>query len=345
MLPIEFIEQYIYQYVGYVKKKPNGKLIGGCPICHEGKSWGKKTRFNYNSNREGNGKTVVCHNCGYRNTSIGFIADVTGMDFKDIYKESQEYDIIPNTLNDYNVEYDNNTKNVKTLPDDSINLFDPLQVNFYKDNKIIKLALDYIKTRKLCDSPNKPKTFYISLKDYIHKNRLIIPYYDNGKIVWYQSRKLLDDDSPKYLSKVDSERSLFNIDNIDIDIPYIFIFEGAIDSMFVQNATCVSGITENGDFTLTNLQKEQFRRFPFHEKIWVLDSPYKDDAARNKTQQLFGNGEKIFKWPEKIGKQFKDFNDIIIQLPKNEITYEFIIGNLMKKNNLYDNVKSLLSHH
>jgi hypothetical protein len=329
-LPPEYVSQYIHQYVGYVKEKKNGSLNGGCPICHEGDSWGRKSRFHYHPEREGDGNTTHCFNCGYSNNSLGFIADVSGMSFREIHKESEEYDIIPKHL-DNTYEHVEKREETPPLPENSINIFDKTQLEFYQNNDIVRLAVKYIVERKILTAPNKPKALYVSLDDYTHKNRLIIPYYDNGRLVWYQSRKLLDDDTPKYLSKTNSERTLFNIDNIDPDIPYIFMFEGAIDSMFVKNATCLSGITEDGDFTMTNTQKIQLMRYPFHKIVWVIDSPYHDKAARNKTSSLFNKGEMVFQWPEALGNKCKDFNEIITGSSKKEITHSFIMRNIMEE--------------
>lgn len=344
VLPSEYVSQYIYQYVGYVKEKRHGILNGGCPFCHEGDSWGKKSRFYYNPDLEGERNTVYCHNCGYTSTSINFIKDVSGLSYKEIIKESEEYDVIPKDLNFQQLS-DNfiKEKNDNPLPLNSINLFDKNQIKYHKDNKYVRLALKYIIDRKIHAAPNRPKALYISLDDYVHKNRLIIPYYESGKIIWYQTRRLIDDGSPKYLSKVDSDKSLFNVDNIDQNYPYIFIFEGAIDAMFVENATCVSGITEKGEFTLTEVQERQFSAFPLHKRVWILDSPYKDKAARDKSAILFSKGELVFKWPENIGQTFKDFNEIIVNSNKTKIPQNFILRNLMNKETNYMklNVESL----
>jgi len=330
-LPTDYVAQYVYQYVGYVKEKKNGCLNGGCPICHEGDSWQKKARFHYNPNLEGERNTCSCFNCGYNSNSVNFIMTISGMSFKEVMEESKNYDIIPRDINYDEFERQFEVKkNEYDLPKNSIDLFDKNQLNYYKDNPIVRLAIKYLVERKINKAPNRPKTFYLSLDDFVHKNRLIIPYYDNNKVVWYQSRKLLDDDSQKYLSKADSERSFYNLDEIDDDIPYLFIFEGAIDSMFVKNGTCLSGITEKGEFTLTEHQKNQLTMFPFHEKIWIMDSPYLDDAARKKTSMLFHKGEKVFQWPENIGKQCKDFNDIIMKSTKTNIPQEFILRNIME---------------
>jgi len=331
-LPEEYVTQYIYQYVGYVKERKNGILNGGCPICREGDSWSKKARFYYNPDLEGQKSTVYCHNCGYSKPSVNFIMDVSGLSYNEVRLESKDYDIVPRDLNcdDFDKLFEVKS-GTPTLPDNCINLFDKNQLEYYKDNEIVKLAVKYIIGRKINSAPNKPRALYVSLDDYIHKNRLIIPYYENNKVVWYQTRKLLDDESPKYLSKVNSDRTMYNIDDIDESYQYIFIFEGAIDSMFVENGTCLSGITESGEFVLTEEQERQLSMYPLHNRVWMLDSPYLDEAARKKSSMLFRRGEKVFQWSKELGKKCKDFNDIIMMSNKTKIPQEFILRNLMEQ--------------
>ena len=48
ILPENYIIQKFYEYAGYVQYlKHNNTYNGCCPICHEGKSWGKKKRCFY----------------------------------------------------------------------------------------------------------------------------------------------------------------------------------------------------------------------------------------------------------------------------------------------------------
>ena len=62
-------------------------------------------------------------------------------------------------------------------------------------------------------------------------------------------------------------------------------------------------------------------------KVWVLDSQWIDNASFVKSKILIEQGYKVFIWPEKIGKQYKDFNDIAIAAKKDEISAEFINKN------------------
>ena len=99
---------------------------------------------------------------------------------------------------------------------------------------------------------------------------------------------------PKYLSKVGADRSLYGMQNINPDLDYVFIFEGPIDSYFVENGLATCGITENSSKMFTALQKQQINKLTLYEKIYVLDNQYCDKAALNKSIALVDNNEKVF---------------------------------------------------
>jgi hypothetical protein len=219
---------------------------------------------------------------------------------------------------------------IPSLPSDSINLFDKNQIEYYKDNKIIKKALEYIEHRRLNSAVNRPDAFYLSLKDKIHKNRLVIPFKDNdGKIVYYQTRRILDDESPSYLSKDGGDKSIFGIERISSDSDKIFIIEGPLDTCFVKNGLGLGGITK-GEQLFTFGQQEQMDSLKFFERIWLLDSQWIDKTAREKTQKLVEAGERVFIWPEYDGKKFKDLNALCMAYESNEYPIDLIIKNSHK---------------
>lgn len=327
LIPSEYILQKFYQYAGYPQfKKVSNTYVAGCPICREGKSWGKKRRCIYIV--EDN--VVCCHNCGWYSDAVKWICEVSGMNFTEVLNESKNFDILPlDTLSENNKQV--KQKPLSTLPADCINLFDTNQVKFYKDNKIVNDALDIVKSRKLDVAINRPDTLWVTLKDKIHKNRIVIPFYDeNNNIIFYQTRLIYKQDEkfyPKYLSKVNGEKSLYNINKIESDLEYIFIFEGPIDSFFVKNGTAVAGIQENSTNTFSALQEKQLLPFKLFNKIWVLDSQWLDKASRNKTNKLIENGETVFIWPEDLGKRYKDINDLCIDKDIIKLEPEYLIKN------------------
>jgi len=331
LLPENYIIQKFYEYAGYVHYiKHNNTYNGCCPICHEGKSWGKKKRCFYIPNND----IIYCHNCGWSSNPIKWISYLSGKSNKEIFQESnnnEEYIPTFNSLHENNIQQIDNTP---SLPGDCVNLFDKQQLLFYKKEHILQLAVAYLKQRLLYHAINKPPALFLCRKDFIHKNRIIIPFYDeNNDIIYYQSRGILPNDlktKAKYLSKFGAEKSIFGINQIDNKNENIFIFEGPIDSCFTRNGIAVGGIQENSVCNFNKKQQEQIKSLSLFNKIWVLDSQWKDTAAYNKSKILLENNETVFIWPKNLGTQYKDFNDICVDKQIFEIPNSFIVKNSYK---------------
>jgi hypothetical protein len=326
VVPLDYSVQKFYQYAGQPKYNRLTRTHQGCcPICREGKSWGKKKRCYFILDES----IICCHNCGWYSAPIKWIETAGNMSYDEIMKESKTFDILPlDILKDENVP-EKKPVIISRLPKDSINLSDINQINYYKNNNIVQKALAVIKKRRLNRAINKPGSLWLSLTDMVHKNRLIIPFYnEQNEIIFYQSRTILEKDLnlyPKYLSKINSEKSLYGINKISSDIDYIFIFEGPIDSFFVKNGIAVAGIQENSSNMFTTLQQSQLLSFKLQEKIWVLDSQWLDMASRRKTELLIKQGERVFIWPEKLGTVFKDINELCVAYNKDEIDYNIFV--------------------
>lgn len=295
-------------------KKYEGTYNAGCPVCREGKSLGKKKRLFYYPKTQ----SFYCFNCNKSWNGMSWLMEVTGMSVAEIKVE------ISSDKNSFEINLDKKNspsiKNFLELPFDSINLFDPLQLSYYQNNETVLKALRYIKSRKINEAINKPKNLFLSLKDFIHKDRLCIPFYnDKKKVVFYQTR-CLDDSQPRYLSKQNSEKTVFNIENIDPLCDYIFLLEGPIDAMFIKNGVGVAGIN------LTNTQIDQLSKYPLLEKIWILDNPRIDSTANNKIQELLSKREKVFCW----NNQYKDLNEWCVSENINEISPSIILNSLYK---------------
>ena len=287
--------------------------IAGCPVCKEGKSFGKKKRLHFYT------KTLsfYCFNCNRSWTAYAWLKEACNLSYKEV-----QQDIL---FSNYRVDvsnrlFSNNTTKISSsLPHDSINLFDQTQLNHYKNNNIIQSALNTIKFRRLDTAINRPKNLYISLTDFIHKNRLCIPFYNvRQEIVFFQTRAL-DNTLPKYLSKSNAEKSFYGLNNISSDLDYIFIFEGPIDAMFVQNGIAATGLT------LTTAQQDILASYPFHKKIWVPDNQERDTAAKQKTDDLINNKSSVFVWPKNI--PCKDLNELAVLLKQDSISHKFILKN------------------
>ena len=326
-LPREYTVLKYYQYgIGTKHNKFNDTYQCGCPICREGGSLGRKQRCYFIPDNN----NIYCHNCGWSSTPINWIKEVGNLDTADIVNELEEFDV------DVDEYIDRQKQPVKvessTLPKDCINLLDKRQVEFFSGNKIVKAALKMLDRRKIAEAINKPKALYVSLNDEVHKNRLIIPFYDyDDEIVFYQSRALLPNDTrPSYISKVNGVKSLYGFNNVDQSADNVFIFEGPIDAFFVRNGLAVAGIQERSKQSFTAKQQEQLSALKLFNKIWVLDSQWIDNTSLSKCKQLASQGETIFVWPENIGRKFKDFNDLARKYNLNQISSKFVVENSLK---------------
>jgi hypothetical protein len=302
---------YTYSY-NPSYKKIDGVYNAGCPVCKEGKSLGKKKRLFFYPKTQ----SFYCFNCSRSWSALYWIAEVSNSSLEEIKQEalsdsdSEEILIKKENITSYK------RKNLE-LPYDSINLSDLVQLSYYKSNKTIQDCLSYIKERRLDTAINKCSSYFISLRDFTHKNRLCIPFYVEKKIEFYQTR-CLDGSDPKYLSKSGGEKPIFNINNIDSDFEYIFLTEGPIDSMFIKNGVGIAGLN------LTDLQKKQLSKYPFHKKIWILDNPKLDATAKEKMKQLLLKGEAVFRW--NVGCEYKDLNEWCVKEEINGIDYNIIVN-------------------
>jgi len=318
-LPINYVVEVIYSNCRRISHRNHRTYNFECPICREGKSLGKKRRGFYFSDND----YIYCQNCQKSWNPVNWIMEVCDMSFREVMQEASGHD---NTFNEViSKQYDppKEDKKTYTLPYDSINLSDPVQLEYYKNDKTVQHCLKYIKTRRLNRAINHPNTFYVSLTDRIHKNRLCIPFYDlNGKIIYYQTRAMYEKDADiaKYLSKVNADKSLYGIDKVKPELSYIFIFEGPIDSMFCENGVAACGLT------LTPLQREQLNKYCLFEHIWVLDNQLGNEDVREKYEKLIDDGETVFFWPKEFSN-YKDVNEICMTLGKNHLPHKLFLNN------------------
>ena len=286
--------------VGNPKEFKDGRMIGSCPICHEGNSFGKKRRLYYYPETG----SLFCFNCQRSWRDIDWCVEVEGRTRADILRDAREYGyvLIPRTEDSTakRREADPNE-----LPEDAINLSSGRQLAYYGSEPAITAALGMIRRRRLDTCVNRID-YYVSLKDPVHRNRLIIPFRDESRnIVFYQSRSLFDDGSPKYLSKT-GEKTVFGIDKIDPSLQSYFVFEGPIDSCFVKNGLALCGLS------MTDAQESQLGALFLMRRIWVLDNDFRTNPeVRKKYIDLMSSGEYVFVWPDCFSK-YKDLNELCV---------------------------------
>jgi len=325
-LPAEYVIQNLYTHCKRpLYKKYQGVYNAECCVCNEGNSSGRKRRLFYFPSDH----YFYCFNCNKSWSELSWLKEVTRKPYFKILEEANNYRTqftTTTTAVSTKVEKVTEVRSIPIIPEDSIDILDTVQCEFYKDTDkydLIEKALKYCRLRKITDAINRPKSLYVTTTDFIHKNRLIIPFYSAAnKIESYQSRVLFGDEYPKYLTKF-GEKCMYGENSIESDIPYIFVFEGPIDAMFVKNGVAIGGAS------LTERQ-EQFLNSCFgHEIIFVYDNDRDNKQMQKKIKTLAKQNKKLFIWPPEFRK-YKDINEICCNLNLHEFPYKFIVNNAYK---------------
>jgi hypothetical protein len=128
------------------------------------------------------------------------------------------------------------------------------------------------------------------------QNRLIIPFYYQGRIVGYTARKITDG-KPKYISE-QQPGYVFNLDRQHYERKYVIVTEGPIDAICVDGVAVMSAEISASQHALIN----QLQR----EVIVVAD---RDDAGYRMVEQALEYGWSVSfpEWADGI----KDVNDAV----------------------------------
>jgi transcription elongation factor Elf1 len=275
---------------------------------------------------------VYCHNCGLNTTVTIWMKKFFPIYYKNYISEflqSQKKtstSVVNKQFNNLKSSFIN-----KILKEEQINTKYFISI-LNGNSEIFKKAITYCQSRLIPE--NIWKTWYIAV-DGEYKKRLIIPFRDKkNKIYNYQARSLYPEIEPKYISRKDPQGIYCNIYNyycVDKNKPVI-IFEGPIDSIFVENAIGLSGI---------KLQDSKLKNILF--KYFILDY---DKTGIEKSLELLSQGFFVFNWNKFflknnlkycIQKEKVDFNDIVLKLQKNYFNFEelkeYFTNNILEKIN------------
>jgi hypothetical protein len=135
--------------------------------------------------------------------------------------------------------------------------------------------------------------------EYVGKDepRLIIPFLDeNGKCFGVSARGF-DPDGIRYITIMFEERpKIFGLDTVKFDEPY-YIVEGALDSMFLENAISMNGAEGNGNSASDNA-------------VYVFDAEPRNKEICGRMEKVIKSGFKICIWPSDVPG--KDINEMYL---------------------------------
>ena len=279
------------------KKKGDYLWNFRCPYCGDSqKSRSKARGFVY---RKKNDLFYKCHNCGIGATLGNLIKHLDSKIHKDYIMERYQKGVKTNNP-EPEFKFDvpvfrkkgilKDLKSIDSLPEGH-----PAR-RIIKDRLIPSKSLADL---YLCESFYKFTNTLIPNKfpslDGDHP-RLLIPFRDEeGEVFAYQGRAF-GNEQPKYLTiKLnESKNKIFGLDRIDKE-KQIYVVEGPIDSLFLDNCIAVAGSDLNkieGDLTI------------------IFDNEPRNREIVKQIEKVINSGRNIVLWPESM--KYKDINDMIL---------------------------------
>ena len=158
-------------------------------------------------------------------------------------------------------------------------------------------SLYYTDRFKTWINSKKPGTFQSLQND---RGRIIIPLIDKeGKWFGVQGRSLLPRSTMRYITIIfdEDKHKVFGLNNVKESEP-IYIVEGPIDSLFLDNSVAMVG----SDFNP--------RSCNWSDYIWVYDNEPRNRQIVDRISNSIDRGDKVVIWPQ--GMTQKDINDMIL---------------------------------
>ena len=269
-----------------------------CPVC--GDSQRSSTKKRAWAFEHQNTMFVKCFNCDYSNSFQNFLKVEFPQYYPDYLKEKfadKSYAPIKQSNVDiFATEYDS--------------------LNLLKINELPKSHKAVVFLRNRCITPEMSEAFYYSdnfskwLNEEIEEGainyeadldrRIVIPFFTKHKKIFAVQGRSIDGADPKYITfKMDKGASkIYGLDKIDFT-ETIFIVEGPLDSLFLDNCVAVGGALGEIDSLLSHTVRENIVIVP-------------DNDRRNKQTDKFilnaiDEGYKVVIWSKNT--PFKDIND------------------------------------
>ena len=304
---VNLISPYLQQF----KKKGDFLWNFRCPYCGDSKKNRTKARgFVF---RKKNDLFYKCHNCGVGATLGNLIKEV----------DSKTYD-------DYILErYKSGSQNNTPKPEFKFDVPIFRKKGIFKDLKSFTDLPEKHPARKIVEERLIPKEHWgdLYLCDLFYKftntlipnkfpsldgdhPRLLIPFRDEeGEIFAYQGRAF-GKEQPKYLTiKLEERDKIFGLNRVDKS-KHVYVVEGPIDSLFLDNCIAIAGADVPNldcDFTV------------------VFDNEPRNRELLKQIKKTIDKGHKICLWPKTI--KYKDINDMVIAGYNKEEIKEIINDN------------------
>ena len=266
-----------------------------CPYCGDSqKSHSKSRGYFY---RKKNDYFYKCHNCG-SGTNLAKVIEYID---SDLYREY--------ILERYKVDAPKTEKPEFNFEAPKFKKSDPELENLTSINK---LNAEH-PARQFVESRQIPKAFYndlyLSTKFFKWAKisskqdhpRLVIPFRDSSGEVFAAQGRAFGNETPKYLTvKFQDKPKIFGLDRVNSD-QRIYVVEGPIDSLFVDNCIAVAG----ADFGALIKSEVHLKSVTY-----ILDNEPRSKEIVKKMETLINSGNELVIWPDTILE--KDINDMVL---------------------------------
>jgi len=275
------------------KTTPSGWLSFNAPCCHHnGNSADTRGRGGMIANPDG-GVSYHCFNCGFKASWqpgrafshklrkllqwMGAPDDIINKVALEVMRENEgvEAKTLKVTLPSFNTV---------PLPEDAVKIADITDFN-----KFSIAILEYMASRNL----NLDDTDYYWSPSLGYRDRLIIPFYYEKRIVGWTARTIIADKKPKYLTEV-QPGFVYGLDEQSYNKVFCIVCEGQLDAIHI-DGTALGGseISEQQTMLLNKLQKQ------------IIVCPDRDKAGQKLVGQALDNG-----WSVSMPDWSDDINDI-----------------------------------
>lgn len=274
-----------------------------CPLCGDSQKNKLKSRgYVY---RKKNDYFFMCHNCGASTTFYNFLKQVD-----------------PSLVNEYQLErYKNGETGNNNYPKPEFEEYKQETPKFKKALELPSLdslpeahfAKKYVQQRRI------PEAFYSQLyfaqdfaafiqnlgieKDGLHKDdkRLVIPFYDQEKNLIAIQGRALGESKLRYITLKlhDDNHKFFGLDRIDEE-KMIYVVEGPIDSMFIDNAVATA---DSNLESITSIYDKS-------KITLIFDNEPRNKEIIKKIDDAIEKHYNVVIWPEMIDS--KDINDMVL---------------------------------
>jgi hypothetical protein len=293
-----------------------------CPICGDSKKSKSKARGFFYCKE--NTYFYKCHNCG------------VGLNLYNFLKE-----ISPSLCKEYSLEnYRDGNSNYKKPKEEDLFKFKDSKPKFKKKDKILDSldslnalpedhpAVQFANIRIIPKQHWKYLYYTADFGTFMKEldpdclpvgaePRLVIPFFNrDGDVVGAQGRaiNMTDENNARQTLKYITVKGDKSIDRLWYGMwrtdpkKRVYVVEGPIDSMFLNNCVAIVG---------AGALKEIPLRFEDSEMTWIMDNEPRNRQVCAYVEKLIELGRDVFIWPDNIDE--KDINDLAYKMSTRKI--------------------------